>query len=196
MHKLLEAGETSRFFDKINYLVDGLRPGKGHSSVRSLRIRQESLLELAELVLQEGHGFSSKIRAHGILVKIVEEVEDLWSDPKVLSCLLALIVQVGQEVRRLQDLVGLSHLITIVKEAMQNDTFYYELLWTRVTPFKDSKQPLRCLHVVIWLISKLAVSQSSIADIKSQLIDAGIDVAVRKYYLDVSVEEVTDSVRK
>ena len=199
VHKLLEAGETSRFLDRINFLIEGLSSRATQSRLRPVRSRQEALWELGNVTVKSGHGFVSRIRAHGLMPRILGEMKDLLEagDARIIAGFLVLLVQVGQEVRRLHDLLGsVEWLVKIVQITMLvfgsiEIPLKEASLLLQLTPFKHSNLPLCYSQVGLWLISKIAISQS---DLRLPLMNGGIGEIVFRNFMDSSVESFASSV--
>ena len=152
VHELVEAGENSRFFDEIEYLVEGLRVG-------TQRGRQAALEGLLERVFASS-GFGSRMRAHGMLGMSIGNCMDLVpGNGRVREGLAVLILYLCHDIRKLdafishQDLCTLaSHLITKSETLTSRSVGYLK----QASTFKElTFTDLDSSTLGLWLLAKL-----------------------------------------
>ncbi|KAK9768029.1 hypothetical protein K7432_001665 [Basidiobolus ranarum] len=108
-HELRELGESKRFNDEMEYVLDGLDP------TQSLSVRRTSGLELARKLLSSS--FSMKLRAHNCIPKIYELLRE-QNDPIVLACRAFMLCLLMQDKRNLEFLPLEDHCMELLMELL------------------------------------------------------------------------------
>ncbi|KAG0205589.1 hypothetical protein BGX28_002794 [Mortierella sp. GBA30] len=117
-HELREAGQSHKFKDEIEYIMDGLRT---KDSLRIRRTRSVILafcLELTRSMLKDD--FTDQVRAHQYMPAIVEATHT-DHDPIVLSCLALMIGVTLQNTNAYKDTVAINDLIPFLCASLQVD---------------------------------------------------------------------------
>lgn len=158
-------GETRRFIDEIEYLLDGLI-GTGTKSGQIIRSSIEEIVEKC-FVKHEGEysvnvGFCMKLKSHGALGIIFESLNDS-DDPVVLNNLILLISALLYDVRRLDFFFKpelaikiAKHCINVDIEAAVTNPVIEMLKCTQVFNMKTCENAF--IYVSIWILSKWAFS--------------------------------------
>lgn len=136
VHDLLQVGETRRFVDEIEYLLDGLQA----SGPKSLPTIQASLQEIVSKCFKKGSNavdlaFGMKLKSHGALETIFEAVQEL-EDLVVFDNLLLLVAGLLYDVRRLDFFFTPQLAIKLARHCMRvtesNDALCHRLKGTQV----------------------------------------------------------------
>lgn len=157
VHELVEAGENSRFFDEIEYLVEGLRVGTD-------RGRQLALDELLEKVFGTA-GFGGRMRAHGMLALSITNCQDLIQrNERIREGLAILILYLCHDIRKLDAFISHENLCllasTLVKNSVGISAVGMKYL-KQVMVFKDLDiTGLESSSLGLWLLAKLSQSLS------------------------------------
>ena len=158
-------GETRRFIDEIEYLLDGLI---GTGSNETIRSSIEEIVKKCYSTGTDGEfivnsGFGMKLKSHGALEKIFESLNDT-NDPVVLNYLVLLISALLYDVRRLDFFFKPELAIKIAKHCIKTDS----VLTCEVIEMLKSSQVLNkssCenpfTYFAIWLLSKWAFSRNA-----------------------------------
>ena len=172
VHDLVQVGETRRFIDEIEYLLDGLRV----TGPRSLEIVRASLEEVTLKCFDSAGvvnvAFGMKLKAHGAL-GIIFECLNCYQDPVILDNLILLICGLLNDVRRLDFFFKPELAIKLARHCLLNDrelisfTIFDKLKCTQVL-LKDGRrdwnQKDMFLHVGIWLLYKWTFSSVTSKD--------------------------------
>lgn len=149
LHEIVEAGENNRFFDEIEYLVDGLAIG-------SAKGRTLCLEELIGKV-QRSVEFGSRMRAHGMLTKAIGNLVDLTETSGKARCGIAfLLVHLCHDIRQLKVFISPKQLIQLAAKMLKSrDQFQYPAQLKDTTIFKDFPvdrltEPL----IGLWVVAK------------------------------------------
>lgn len=192
VHELVEAGENSRFFDEIEYLVEGLCSGSEES-------RTLSLEELTQKVFCTP-GFGGRMRAHGKLEMTIDRSFGLVHKSRVRECLALLLINLCHELRKLDAFISVERLVFLSKQLIQENANLSNknLVYLKQTQvFKDlrfDECPVRVLG--LWLLAKVcqSTSQSGTKDeinsLIEQLTDSGIEPSLIEMF-STSPDELT-----
>ncbi|KAI8596987.1 wings apart-like protein regulation of heterochromatin-domain-containing protein [Dissophora ornata] len=111
-HELREAGQSHRFKDEIEYILDGIR------SKDRLKIRRTSCLDLTRSMLKEK--FVVQVRTHHYMPTIFEAIK-YDQDPIVFSCLALMIGIVLRDVQSCRDVVAIDDLVAYLCGSLEMD---------------------------------------------------------------------------
>lgn len=166
-------GETRRFIDEIEYLLDGLTTTK-NTGPRSNQAVRGSIEEIVEKCFMKDKitgeysvnvGFGMKLKSHGALGIIFESLNDT-NDPIVLNNLILLITALLYDVRRLDFFFKPELAIKIAKHCFAlvegiEISFIKMLKCSQIFGKKvnENIEDFEVLiHVAIWILSKWAFS--------------------------------------
>lgn len=101
---MVQSGETRRFIDEIEYLLDGIQ-NPPSSNTKPTQFIVSSLQEIIEKCFDPSTNklnvnFSMKLKSHGALGIIFESLQS-ESDPRILDLLVVLVVGLLYDVRRI-----------------------------------------------------------------------------------------------
>lgn len=159
-------GETRRFIDEIEYLLDGLT-ATGPKSNQTIRVSVEEIVEKCFNNKRDDYsvnvGFGMKLKSHGALEIIFEALNES-DDPVVLDNLVLLITALLYDVRRLDFFFKPELAIKISKHCIyrdsDSDNLHFKMLkCTQVfnnVDIKSSKDSF--LYAGIWILSKWSFS--------------------------------------
>ncbi|ORX88702.1 hypothetical protein K493DRAFT_75853 [Basidiobolus meristosporus CBS 931.73] len=111
-HELRELGESKRFSDEMEYVLDGLDP------TQALSVRRASGLELVRKLLSSS--FSMKLRAHNCIPKIYELLRD-QIDPIMLGCRALMLCLLMRDKRNLEFLPLEDHCMELLKDLLTTE---------------------------------------------------------------------------
>lgn len=162
-------GETRRFIDEIDYLLDGLRI-TGPKSLPTIRASLEEIIEKCfdslSAKFSVNVAFGMKLKSHGALGTIFECLDEC-DDPVVLDNLVLLIGGLLYDVRRLDFFLKPESSIKLARHCLErtaaavSDSLIDKLKCTQV--FKevntaDWTEKEIFMHVAIWLLYKWTFS--------------------------------------
>lgn len=153
IHELVQAGQTSQFFDEVEYLVEGLRTG-------TVKGRLLSLEELVVKIFAEP-SFGAKMRAHGMLTRAIEHISGLVEGSKEAREFLALIIiHLCHEIRKLDAFISLEKLCRLAESLLAG-----EAISSKVRPFLAQTNIFKAFEGQIhsdslgyWLLAKCSQS--------------------------------------
>jgi hypothetical protein len=149
LHEIVEAGENNRFFDEIEYLVDGLAVGSAKGRV----------LCLEELIgkVQRSFEFGSRMRAHGMLTKAIGNLADLTEASGKARCGIAfLLVHLCHDIRQLKVFISARQLIHLAAHMLRSkENFGYpnqlkDTVIFKEFPVERLTEPL----IGLWIVAK------------------------------------------
>ena len=100
VHDLVQSGETRRFNDEIEYLLDGIQ-----STSVSVSLVLSSLQEIIDKCFDANTkkinvSFAMKLKSHGAFGIIFDSLQN-ETDPRILDMLVVLVVGLLYDVRRM-----------------------------------------------------------------------------------------------
>jgi hypothetical protein len=116
VHDLLQVGETRRFIDEIDYLMDGL-----DTASNSPQIVRESLQDLVRKAVKGSNSsdFGLKLKSHGALATIFETVSNAAKLDKTIQLyLIVLVTGLLYDVRRLDFFFKVDLMLILAKHCI------------------------------------------------------------------------------
>lgn len=166
VHDLVQVGETRRFIDEIDYLLEGLQ-STGSKSLPAIR---SSLKEIVGKCFRRGTGevdlaFGMKLKSHGALGTIFESLNSTHDDPVIFDNLLLLIAGLLYDVRRLDFFFKPQLAIQLAQHCLLADSWCEVVdklkgtqVFTNLDGIEEWNQMEVAYYVGIWILFKWSFS--------------------------------------
>lgn len=140
LHEIMEAGQNNRFFDEVEYLVEGISSGRPKSRLACMDELVEKILGAPE--------FGRRMRAHGMLGRAFEGLLELLNvggqdvQEKARSGIVFLLLCICHDTNKLEAYIPLGNLVQVATVMLKEcKPFTYGHLLHKLPDFKAQTIP-------------------------------------------------------